>query len=655
MFELVERDGLARIGRLTTGHGAVETPALLPVLNPNRNVIPAKEMKELFGANIVITNAYIVHKSDDLREKALKDGIHSLLDFDGAIMTDSGTFQTYVYSDVEIEPLAIVRFQSQIGSDIGTILDVFSLPEASRAEIEKGVAETIRRAKESVQFKGGMALACTVQGGTFLDIRENCARTLSELDCELHPIGGVVPLLENYRFRDVVDIIVASKKGLNPSRPVHLFGAGHPLIFPLAVLLGCDLFDSAAYAKYAKDGRMIFWDGTRHIGDMKETNCFCRACSSTPIEEMKELFKAGDFRKLAEHNLYTSFGMLNELRQRVHEGRLWEFAEAHCRSHPYLLSALRALKEHKGFLEKYEPASRDTGFFYTGIESLSRPAVHRYQKRVFERYERPKTKVVVCFPEGRKPYSEHYRSEMKQILEFCDAHFVVQSFLGPVPIELDQTYPVAQSVFPDEMEPEAWEFLRRSMERFSHGLEGEFAVIWEGEETLNFLKGMVSDKATWNPDIGRVKALADVQFGKGAGEALTNGELKIVKAKTGKIRTVYLDGKHILSLRASDGLFTLKSDGGELLHGRFTPPRLRVKVDNETSEFNRDGKNVFAKFVLDCDPELRPLDEVLVVDQNDDLVAVGRALMTDNEMRAFKIGVAVQVREGKKRVMTSQS
>ena len=83
MFEIVERDGLGRIGKLTLGERALETPALLPVINPNKILVPPREMAERFGCRAVITNSYIIRRTPDLRERALADGLHKLLDFDG--------------------------------------------------------------------------------------------------------------------------------------------------------------------------------------------------------------------------------------------------------------------------------------------------------------------------------------------------------------------------------------------------------------------------------------------------------------------------------------------------------------------------------------------------------------------------------------------
>ncbi|UCF08930.1 MAG: tRNA guanosine(15) transglycosylase TgtA, partial [Thermoplasmata archaeon] len=357
MFELKERDGLGRMGLLHTGHGDVKTPVLMPVINPNQMLVSPREMKEVFGVQMVITNAYIIGKNQGLRERALKSGVHGLLDFDGAVMTDSGTFQSHVYGEVAVGSSEILEFQKDIGSDVGTILDKFSEMDDSQDKVREDVEETVRRAEEAVPLRGEMALACPVQGGNFPELRRLCAERVSKLECEVHPIGSVVPLMESYRFRELVEVIIASKKGLLPSRPVHLFGAGHPMIFGLAVLLGCDMFDSASYAKYAKDGRLLFPDGTRKLEEIYEMPCSCPICNKHSVEYLKEMHEEGDTKSLAMHNLYVSFAEIRRIRQAIHEGSLWEYVEERCRVHPSLLSALKTLRHHKKYLERYEPTS----------------------------------------------------------------------------------------------------------------------------------------------------------------------------------------------------------------------------------------------------------------------------------------------------------
>jgi 7-cyano-7-deazaguanine tRNA-ribosyltransferase len=98
-------------------------------------------------------------------------------------------------------------------------------------------------------------------------------------------------------------------------------------------------------------------------------------------------------------------------------------------------------------------------------------------------------------------------------------------------------------------------------------------------------------------------------------------------------------------MRASDGMFTLKIEGAKLLHNFFKFPKLRVVVKQDAVPFIKEGKSVFAKFVKDCDSSLIPLDECLIVDKKDTLLAVGRCLLNKNEMFSFDYGVAVKTRE----------
>ena len=141
-FEVTQRDGRARLGKLHTRHGVLETPALLPVVNPNIRTIEPREMWDKYGIQALITNSYIIWKHDDLRTEAQRDGVHQLLDFPGVVMTDSGTFQSYVYGDVEVGIDEIVTFQRSIGVDIATMLDVFSRPDMNEEEVELAVRDT---------------------------------------------------------------------------------------------------------------------------------------------------------------------------------------------------------------------------------------------------------------------------------------------------------------------------------------------------------------------------------------------------------------------------------------------------------------------------------------------------------------------------------
>ncbi len=595
-MELKSRDGLARICKFRN----VETPALMPVVNPNLIVISPHEMHERLGVEALITNSYIIWKNRKLRERALKEGLHSMLNFTGLIMTDSGTFQQHVYGDVEVNYLDIVKFQRDIGSDIGTILDVFTEPHHTREEVKRAIEETARRGRESKEVKGDMLLAGVIQGSVYPELREYSSKLMNEIDFDYYPIGGVVPLMEEYRYRDVVRSVIHSKMILNPSKPVHLFGAGHPMFFPLAVLLGVDFFDSAAYIKYARDDRLLFPDGTRHLKDIKYPPFFSPVFDKYDIDEIKSMSKKERERILAEHNLYMSLEEIKRIKQAIHEGRMWEYAEIRAREHPRLLEAYREILKYNRWLEKFENISKKSAFFYTGEESLERPIVYRLNARARKlTLQRPIIRL-------KRPWTRD-REKIPDV--------EIKTPMGKIPIELEDIYPVAQSEFPFK----------------------------ETEEIREDMTYITREKY----ELRKIKAIANYQFGIDTGSALFDGKIELVKSKnTGKIRNVLVNGKHVASMRAEDGFFSLRIEGARRLHSYFPYPRLRVIVDDDSAEFNRVGKNVFAKFVLDADEELRPGDEVLVVDKDDHLLAVGKTLMNRFEMLHFTKGMCVKIREG---------
>ncbi len=147
-------------------------------------------------------------------------------------------------------------------------------------------------------------------------------------------------------------------------------------------------------------------------------------------------------------------------------------------------------------------------------------------------------------------------------------------------------------------------------------------------------------------ELRRIRVIAAFQFGRGAERAFPS-TIRITRSPhTHKIRHVYHDGKLLATLRAKDGYLALTADGGRAMVKLFKPPRHRVVVMKGVEEFIRKGGNVFAKHVVKADPEIRPEEEVLVVDGRDRLLAVGRCFFNAEEMLSFQVGVAVKVRHG---------
>ena len=148
-------------------------------------------------------------------------------------------------------------------------------------------------------------------------------------------------------------------------------------------------------------------------------------------------------------------------------------------------------------------------------------------------------------------------------------------------------------------------------------------------------------------DLARLRTVADYQFGAGAGAALfpPDDALDVSHSTGGRPRQVRADGGRVVSYGV-DGRFTLGLEGGRRLVAALPAPAGRVVVGAESDPFVRDGKNAFAKFVRSVDDDVRPSDEVAVVDEDGDVLAVGRAELAADAIRDFETGMAVKVRAG---------
>ena len=659
MFEIKAKDNMGRVGVLKTKHGEVKTPALMPVIHPRKQTIDVGK----YGADIVITNAYLIYKDEKLKKEAVEKGLHELINFDGPIMTDSGSFQLSVYGDVEITNREVIEFQEMIKTDIGTSLDIPTAPFVEREKAESDLKVTLERAKEAVEYKKSqnmeMLLNSVVQGSTFLDLRRGCASELSKMDADLYPIGAVVPLMESYHYKDLVDVVMNSMKELPDDTPRHLMGAGHPMIFALCVAMGCDLFDSAAYILYAEDDRLLSTRGTFKLENLQEMPCSCEVCTKYTPDDLRAMPKEKRRDLIAQHNLHVSFAELRLIRQAIYDGNLMELVEERCRAHPALLEAVRQLGNYSQDLEKYDPRSKKSAFFYTGPESLCRPEVLRHMQKL---REMPKKRDLVILPPGRKPYSkfisgklgEFYIYGAEQEIDLDNTDFMVLDVpFGLIPLEIDEVYPLSQNDAPKTRDVDSIEFVEDFISEFVEYYEQiliHSRIIKDLEIGL-YNKCIDSDEIRYRKDdVKKIKAIADYQFGFGAGDALFDGNIKIEKSKkTGKIRHIY-DGKVlIVNMRASDSYLILSKEGAKRLHNKMPYPSNRVVVNKDSEPFALDGKSVFCKFVVDCDDDIRSKDEVLIVNEEDKLLAYGKALLGACEIKQFQTGQAIKTRKGMKK------
>ena len=222
-----------------------------------------------------------------------------------------------------------------------------------------------------------------------------------------------------------------------------------------------------------------------------------------------------------------------------------------------------------------------------------------------------------------------------------------------IPLELDEVYPLSQNEAPkikDEIAVEfARDFLIEYAEKYDNVLihprivdlcELDYISIYEDPGRIKVRRN----------DSNKIKAIADYQFGEGAGEALFAGKIEIEKSKkTGKIRHVFDRKQNIVNMRASDSLLILSKLGAERLYSFSEGMKNKVMISNSVESFAREGKSVFSKFIVDCDKDIRANDEVLIVNEDDELLAFGKALIGAKEMEDFSVGQAIKTRKGFKK------
>ena len=623
-FELVARDGCARVGKLHTSHGILETPALLPVINPNIRTIEPREMWDRYGIQGLITNSYIIWKHDDLKNHAVNKGVHDLLDFPGVIMTDSGTFQSYVYGDVEVGVEEIVEFQRSIGVDIATMLDVFSRPDMTEDEVQQAVRTTIQRCEISLEAAEKIMLNGPIQGGTFRDLRKQSAREMGRFDFAIHPIGGIVPIMEKHQYKDLVKIMLATIGELPPERPRHMFGCGHPMLFSILIALGADLFDSAAYALFARDDRLLSPQGTYRLNDLHAWPELVPCIVNWTPENVRALDDDERTSLLARYNLEVTLAELSRCKQAVHDGTIWQLAEQRSHQHPSLREAFlwlttrpfpsglsselledlvqddrTAAREHHpnggvwesdwSHIVNKQALQRKKGERWGGEDTLSRPHILAARKRLQHRW-RPSTTtpVDVLVLNGKHgPWRQRCDllvTRLKHVLP--ELEILVQTPIGLLPYSLEDLNPFGQVDGPTWL----WKrrlnpvLLREETKRLNIDADrilildiGQDALIQQASDLLmkhGILQqpiqvddtelSLLRDKLRRRQVLDKLAVLMNVDYGAAA--ALIDSCTYVIGG-TGRVKNVIdQHGNHILSPRLTDGGLSVTDLGAKVIH-----------------------------------------------------------------------------------------
>ena len=700
-FEITIRDGQARLGKLHTKHGIVETPCLLPVINPNIRTIEPREMWDKYGIQALITNSYVIWKHDKLKIVALENGVHSLIDYPGMIMTDSGTFQSYVYGDVEVGVEEIVQFQKDIGVDVATMLDVFTRPDMKFSEVERAVIETIDRGKISVDTADEMMLNGPIQGGLYPDLRAKSAKGMSELGFSVHPIGGIVPIMEQQKYKDLAKIMFACKSNLAPNRPVHMFGCGHPMLFPMLIAMGADLFDSAAYVLFARDGRILTPWGTEKIAELEEWPILMPSITHFSPADVRKMNKEERTILLSKYNLEITLQEISRCRQAIRDGTIWRLAERRSHEHPALreaflwlttnpskmkmeplildeVSASKEVGEEKGrweenwdWLVNSQLTPRGGGESWGGMDTLNRPHVEMARRKVISRWKSRKPGDVILFHGTSAPWRDKIGGLVERICSL-DYELFIQTPIGIIPWNLEDLNPWAHVEGPDWLWNSKPDFVKVQNELESFGIHDRKLIpidISDTEDLHNRVFELLGIEPTdREPDHKKENQIVDklcVLCNVKQTDAISIIEgSTFVMSRTGRIRNVInSEGEHLFSPRLAEGGISLTVSGAKKLHqlrtekipSGFDSSDLNqhvgkgpawVVVDSDAEPFVKDGRNVMHGFVTACDEWTRPGEIVLIVNSSGELLAFGRSQSTPAEFETFTKGIAVKVREG---------
>lgn len=701
VFEIYEKDAAARIGKIFTRHGTIETPYFFPVLNIHVPVISPRDLANL-GFNAFITNAYTIWRDEKLHELALERGIHELFGgWNGSIMTDSGAYQLSVYGEVEVSNLEIIEFQKNIGVDIGVILDI-PLYKGSLETRKKAIDETIRRAEEAmnsgfIREDSETIWVGPLHGNPIPSLLDYSIEHMLKIPFQMYALGSLVPFMEEYQIYQLIRSGLIAKKKLPSNFPVHLFGVGHPMVLSFFVLLGFDTFDSALYALAAKDGRYLTVHGTYFLKYMEYLPCSCPVCSKYSPRDLLEMPPLERQHYLAMHNLYVIMEELRRIKQAIWEGTLWELVAQRASSHPelsraysWLLSGKKRLFE---FFETYEPTFKRKGCMITRPEEIRLPVVMRYKERIKERLYIWSDNLIITTPRGIHKLPAYLNAQV----------FILDETFGLIPRGIRNVYPLFQHMSYREKIPE--ETYMEIKEFISTRLVDKFKAIYvfdskkETAEKIGQLLGVENIYSgedlgiieTYQVRVHITRALLKFQFGIDPEKIVSGVKFEFSK-NTGMLRKIYAtdlsndevdkivywDIEKIIKDRKKMGLdipgdpfedffvargqawllATIVAENFKivpqpLLAYRIWRQFLRKKklqysiiVDDDAEPFIRDGRSIFSKFVLEADRKIRANDEIFVLNRNFELLAIAKSILGAKEIIEFQRGVAAKNRRG---------
>lgn len=356
-YELIKecKQSGARLGRLHTPHGTIETPIFMPVgTQATVKAMSPEELKEM-GAQIILSNTYhlFLRPGHDIVREA--GGLHSFMNWDRPILTDSGGFQVFSLSNLRniteegvsfrshlngeklfLSPEKAMEIQNALGADIIMAFDECPPFPAEREYVKASTERTYRwlkRCIEAHQRKEDQALFGIVQGGMYKDLREESAKQLVELDLPGYAVGG---LSVGEPKEMMYEVLSYTTPLLPKEKPRYLMGVGSPDALIQGAILGIDMFDCVLPTRIARNGTCMTSQGRLVIRNAKyardfgplDPNCDCYTCRNYSRAYLRHLIKADEIfglRLTTYHNLYFLLNLMEQVRQAIREDRLLDF------------------------------------------------------------------------------------------------------------------------------------------------------------------------------------------------------------------------------------------------------------------------------------------------------------------------------------------
>ncbi|NLY79321.1 MAG: tRNA guanosine(34) transglycosylase Tgt [Lysinibacillus sp.] len=347
----------ARLGIVHTPHGSFETPAFMPVgTQATVKTMSPEELKEM-DAGIILSNTYHLwlRPGNEIVKEA--GGLHSFMNWDRPILTDSGGFQVFSLSEFRkieeegvtfrnhlngdklfLSPEKSIQIQNDLGADIIMAFDECPPYPATYDYMLASVDRTTRwakRCKEALQRPEEQGLFGIVQGGEFEDLRKRSAEALVELDFPGYAVGG----LSVGEPKDIMYRVLEFTTPLLPeNKPRYLMGVGSPDALVEGAIRGIDMFDCVLPTRIARNGTLMTSEGRLVVKNAKyardfgplDPNCDCYTCKNYSRAYIRHLIKAGEtfgLRLTTYHNLYFLLRLMEQVRQAIREDRLLDFRD----------------------------------------------------------------------------------------------------------------------------------------------------------------------------------------------------------------------------------------------------------------------------------------------------------------------------------------